>query len=205
MKIFSNSKTIIGGLFLTMIGSALWENVFRDVFNFIGRTLLTVSTLGVEKYKDDIYVDIAKGFYEQASIQVLSFVIGILAGVIVAMVGAILKNKKEDENNKNSKIINWLKEHRRFVKLTFLFYSFFVIGITVLGLSKITYINKSIAYYKQLETIASPYLTVDQEKVFNSKFSQIKNRDDYIKIIKDLELILKDKVQTLPESPSFIF
>ena len=78
-------------------------------------------------------------------------------------------------------------------------------GVTILSLSKITYINKSIAYYRQLESIAAPYLTSNQEKVFNSRFAQIQNKEDYTKLIDDLIAVVGVAGQTLPKSPSFIF
>ncbi|KKL25972.1 hypothetical protein LCGC14_2399970, partial [marine sediment metagenome] len=44
MKNFLNTKTIIGSLVVGLIGSALWENLFRDLLNLGGKTLLTIST-----------------------------------------------------------------------------------------------------------------------------------------------------------------
>ena len=126
-------------------------------------------------------------------------------GVIIGVVFLSFREKEKDENTENSKIKNWARKHKRSVKIIFLAYSFFLISITVLSLVKITYINRSIAYYKQLQSIASPYLTTDEEEKFNSRFSQIQNKEHYIQIINELKKIIGDKNQNLQKSPDFIF
>ncbi|HDY73021.1 MAG TPA: hypothetical protein ENH86_00405 [Candidatus Jorgensenbacteria bacterium] len=203
MKNFLNTKTIIGSLVVGLIGSALWENLFRDLLNLGGKTLLTISTLGLDKYKDNIYMSIAQGFYERVSIQILSLGLGVLFGIALGTIIITFKINKKDEKSKDLKIKKWLRGHKRFVKIGFLIYTIFVMGITVLSLAEITYINKSIAYYRQLESIAAPYITSDQEKIFNSRFSQIKNREGYTKLINELSVIIDEAGQTVV--PAFIF
>ena len=80
MKKILSTKTFFWTLLISIIGSALLENIFRNIFNFIGKTALTISTLGIEKYKNDIYLNIARGFYEQVSLKVLSLEVGVLSG-----------------------------------------------------------------------------------------------------------------------------
>ena len=205
MKNFLNTKTLIGSLIVGLFGSALWENIFRDLLSFGGKTLLTISTLGLEKYKNDIYISIARGFYEQVSIQTLSLGLGVLFGITLGGILVTFRIKEKDGETQESKVKEWIKNHKRFVRTGFLIYTIFVMGVTILSLSKITYINKSIAYYRQLESIAAPYLTSNQEKVFNSRFAQIQNKEDYTKLIDDLIAVVGVAGQTLPKSPSFIF
>lgn len=205
MKNFLNTKTVIVSLIVGLVGSALWEHIFRDLLNFGGKTLLTISTLGLEKYKDDIYISIAQGFYEQVSIQTLSLGLGILFGTVLGSILITFRIKEKDEETKESKVKEWFKNHKRLVRTGFLIYTIFVMGVTVLSLTKITYINKSIAYYRQLQSIAAPHLTFDQEKIFNSRFAQIQNKEDYAKLIDDLTAVVGAAGQTLPKSPSFIF
>lgn len=91
MKKISTTKTIIGSFVLVIIGSALWENIFKNILNFSGKTLLDISTLGIEKYRNDIYVLIARGFYERVSLGILTLAMSILIGVIVGCIIIIFK------------------------------------------------------------------------------------------------------------------
>lgn len=204
MKNFLNAKTIVLSIFVAIIGSALWEYLFRDLLNLCGRFLLTISTLGVQKYKDDIYINIASGLHEQVSLQILSLGMGVLVGFIFATALFPFKHKEKDDK-KDSKIREWLKNHGSFIRAAFLTYALLVIGITMLSLAKIEYINKTIAYYNQLENIASPYLTDEQEEMFNSRFAQIKNKEDFVKIIDELNGIIRNEVKDFPKPPDFIF
>ncbi|MCX6723235.1 MAG: hypothetical protein NT094_04215, partial [Candidatus Staskawiczbacteria bacterium] len=178
--------------------------VFRGFLNVAGKILLTFSTLGIEKYKNNIYLDVAKGFYEQPSLQILALVFGIIFGVLFGMLSIILK-KRKDEVVPQSKINEWLVSNTNKVKIILIFYILFVLSFSFLSLARVTYINKSIAYYDQLIKIASPYLALDEEKVLNSDFAQIKNKNDYLELTNNLEQIIKKQNKKLPEPPSFIF
>lgn len=205
MKKLLNTKTVLGALAIGILSSALWETVFKNLLNFIFKILLTVSTLGLEKYRNDIYIDISKGFYEQVSIQILSLGIGVLFGFIIGPLLIVFKTKGKSEDIKESKIREWLNQHKSFVKTGFLLYTIFVITITILSITKITYVNKSIAYYKQLISIAAPYIELKEEEIFNSRFAQIKNKEDYINLTNELSVLINTSNQKLPELPSFIF
>lgn len=52
--------------------------------------------------------------------------------------------------------------------------------------------------------INSPYITHEQEKIFDSRLSQIKNSDDYKVLIEDLIMIGNNKL-SLPNKQLFIF
>lgn len=206
MKNWINFKSVIGALIIAVIGSALWENIFRGLFSFFGKGLLIVSTLGIQKYKDNIYTDIARGFYEGVSLQILYLFLGILLAIVISLVLATFRKLNDSEDEKHqSKIIDWLFSTKRRAKWFLLIYTFFLVSVCLLSLSRATYTNKSIAYYNQLLKIATPYLTEDQEKGYDSKFAQIKNRYDFIQITKDLEMIVVNHNQKLPDPPSFIF
>ena len=122
MKNFLNTKTLIGSLIVGLFGSALWENIFRDLLSFGGKTLLTISTLGLEKYKNDIYISIARGFYEQVSIQTLSLGLGVLFGITLGGILVTFRIKEKDGETQESKVKEWIKNHKRFVRTGFLIY-----------------------------------------------------------------------------------
>jgi hypothetical protein len=65
------TKAILGTLTALVvggIGNGVWEYILEPGFRGSASVLLSVATLGVEAFKDDIYLEIAKGFHEKQSV-----------------------------------------------------------------------------------------------------------------------------------------
>lgn len=206
MKKFLTIRNIIYGLVLALVGNALWEGVFRKTLNFIWKYLLTISTLGIDKYKNNLYIDIARGFYEQASLEILTLFIGLVFGIFFGGLLSISSIKKSDDTHeKEGRLFSWYKRNKSIVKSVMVIYVIFMLAISTLTIARIAYVNKSIAYYQQLQSIVHPYITDEQVNQLNSRFAQIKNQSDYIKLIEDIISIANTNNLALPNSPSFIF
>jgi len=204
-------KTTAVTLILAIVGSALWENMFRDLFNFLGRFLLTISTLGIESYKDNIYKSIAKGFNEGVSLQIyffqqlmfFAFVVSLCYGMFLLRKRTFFKKDYNSKENLSESITKTLVRNPLFVW----FLSFYVIlvgTITFLDLTKRFYINSSVTYFDQLVKINQPYMTPEENKQYISLFAQISNKADYSILIEKLkEKAIKNK-QKVPDF-DFIF
>jgi hypothetical protein len=68
----------------------------------------------------------------------------------------------------------------------------------VISLSKVSYINSAVVHYHQVLRIASPYLDAQERFQFESKFAQIRRRDDYVDIQQKLEKVSKDHGVEVP-------
>ena len=70
---------LASGLVLAVLGSALWDFIFRSAFIWAGERLVDLTTFGSAALIDSMYKEIAKGNYERASV----FRFRILAGSLV--------------------------------------------------------------------------------------------------------------------------
>lgn len=198
----NNNKTlswlvgIIGVLIIGGLGNGVWEYILKPLFSFSIDLILNLSTLGIESFKDTVYQSIAEGFSEKNSIQAYGLVTMLYVWLSMIVFTFLLKKyknstKKENHNTNESKIsLNRdLGMKKRLYILSFLTFILFI--ITFIENIQLRYINNSIVYYNQLINITTPYISEQEVKNFNSKFSLIKNKTDYEKIINDLHLILE--------------
>lgn len=206
-------KYLIGGLFGTIIlgvvSSAIWDGI-KPLSRFLYEKTLYVSTLGIEKYKDGIYQNIAKGYHENVSLEIFDLLNSMLLSLIfVTMVSYVLiylyKNGDHVVVKKVADFIGW---PRTLSKTSFtifiLFYTVFILTFFTLNLVKTKYQNQAVVYYSQMIAIVTPYLSKDDVNKFHSEFAQIKNKSDYVSIINDLEEVAQKNNLEKPEF-SFIF
>lgn len=76
---------LIGALLIGITSNALWDFFFKPVLLFAQNGILTLSTLGIQSFKDAIYTDIAKGHYDRASEELFALFTALLFSAIVAI------------------------------------------------------------------------------------------------------------------------
>jgi len=64
---------------------------------------------------------------------------------------------------------------------------------------RMNYENTAITHFEQSIAIVAPYVETDEEKLFLSRFAQIRNKDDYVEIIRDLEQVAEKNNLTFPD------
>lgn len=62
-------------ILLGALGSGLWELALKPLGRWLGKSLLTVATLGSNSVRDDIYREAAKGIHEASSLQLFWLVV----------------------------------------------------------------------------------------------------------------------------------
>lgn len=99
-----NKKYILGlfGAILVGIASnAIWEFLFRPALIFTQASFLTLITLGVDKFKNAIYIEIAMGNHDRASSYLLTQFIclsgGAIGGVIAFFFNIAKSTKRSQE------------------------------------------------------------------------------------------------------------
>ena len=80
---YSKSYAIILGLFVNIV----WDGFFKQLINYVFYLLLSVSTLGFQYLRNDIYVEIAKGFHESTSL----FLANMFLALMLQQMGGHLK------------------------------------------------------------------------------------------------------------------
>jgi uncharacterized membrane protein YeaQ/YmgE (transglycosylase-associated protein family) len=84
MRLDTKTKVlaVIGTIILGAVGNAVWELV-KPGLGWLSTTALNVVTLGIESLRDDLYVEIARGFREKVAESVLGLVLGLLSTAIL--------------------------------------------------------------------------------------------------------------------------
>ena len=190
---------VFGTILLGALGSGLWNAILGPFLSLSSSFFLTSFSFGIKAIKNIIYIDIAKGLHEQASLSWLqTFSCFMVALPIVIVVSTFFvipsikrwKEKIEQADNKQielKKIITILSCFMLFCSSSFLIEAIFI----SYKISAVTHFHQSIA-------IVSPYIDTQNEKELISKFAQIKSNVDYDNLISELNKIAIKNGKKLP-------
>lgn len=195
---------IIGTLLLAVFSNALWEYIFKPSSGALFRWLLNISTLGMAAFKNQLYADIAKGFHENASLQLYAIAVGFLSALaLLALLLFIFKKHliRAVDPESHNKVIGFFKSANKSKILHYfsIIYLIFATTFFILDSVKIKYINDATSHYYQLINIVSPGLSQEEILEYNSKFSQIESKEDYVNLIQALENIAKEQQRKIPD------
>lgn len=211
--LLKNKKIIFGGgiagvILLGVLTNAIWD-ALKPLTAYLFKLTLNLSVLGVDKFKDNIYLEIAKGMHEGTSLQIFITVYSLLLGFIFATVLMVFLIRRkilltEDvakSLNFIDKIYNYQKKlpRKSWFVWFLLLYTLFTGTIFVLDLTKQKYINNAVTNFEQLSKIVRPYITEIDEEKFISNFSQIRNKKDYVLLMSKIESIAKDNNLNIPD------
>ncbi|MFX4266806.1 hypothetical protein ACOL29_03990 [Aliarcobacter butzleri] len=186
-----NNKTIsviigfIGTVLIASISNGVWEYLLKPLLFFSINLILDLSTLGIESFKNSIYQSISRGFTEKISLLTFMYITFMVVAFMMSSLLIIFRRYRKRLNKTRKK----LNSKKNLLILSILIFSYFI--LTFIQNSQLLYINNAIIHYKQLISISTPYISEQELKVFNSRFSLIKNKNDYEKLINDLYIILE--------------
>lgn len=200
MKLQKNYlKWVVITVLLGAIGSGVWEYILKPIALGGTNFLLEVATLGVANFKDSLYEEIALGHHELPSLSLLSFTFGFLPGIMVGilLIAVILRPMV---NVIRGAVTNDDKQRlkRRVFLLTGLF-TLFLFTFSLVYVSRVGYINRAITHFNQLLATSGPYLNQDERLNYISKFTQVRNREEFAQVIEDLSRICKQNKQKTPK------
>ncbi len=222
-KYFKILLGIIGAILLGAIGSGVWKFLLEPAI-FRGRnSILNIAVLGVEKYKNNIYEEVAKGFHEIPSLEVYYYVIWIFAlGLIVYGTELYIKSKqlkwKHDKllveiksiitgtKRKELSISELYDDASKIKPQRLVFTSKICIVVVIIFATWLfishfrhRYINSAITHFQQMCSIVKPYIDQQQEKQIISEFAQIKNKQNYINVIVKLKQLAEKNNLEMPK------
>jgi len=190
MRIFkSKIFWVIATLFIGAISNGVWEYMLKPLCSFAIRIILNITTFGIEFYKNDIYIQISKGFREYPSIFLVTLCTALLIGIMLGSTIGWETRKKITASEEKFKIFSRV----------FIIYTLFVIVVVIFAVARIQYINSAVTHFKQLYDITSPYIDDKAQEIYVSKFAQIRNKKDYSDLISEFEAIAKKNGQNIPE------
>ena len=190
--IFRRVLWIVGMIILGAVSSGVWESMLKPLCAKVRDSILDVATFGVNRYRNDIYIEIAKGFCEKPSVLLFCTLVSTFLGFALAVTttGFIISPiKKVVSSEKKRKIFLWLATS----------YIIFVSVFAAFYAARISYINSAVTYFQQCRTIIAPYIRQEEEKLLVAKFSQIESKNDYVIIVSNMEKVASKNLQKVPK------
>lgn len=207
---------------LGVLGSGAWEVVVKPGGQWLGRAVLTGVSLGSTTIRDGVYREAAKGLHEAGSLALLSFTIGFLLAVPFVTLFTLLhfqkrfreisrivgsgapeanespetklekrKTKREDLQRQANVLLKW-----SFLLLIPLFVTIGFVSVTTLQLF---IANDTFVYFRQALQVCKPTLTESQAETFQSRFASVRDKNDYVVLIKDLRVVANSHHLLLPD------
>lgn len=208
MTKYLTPKTVIGGIALTLIlsviGSGLWDLLFKPGITVVGRTLLAIATFGSETIRDLAYASAALDPTPLPALSVFliaswfplfsaSFLIGNMAGGRSG--DKSVQDARDTASGDNDKLISLLES--KLDKLKRRRNWFVGISLLIVCLFSLTagaVLSQSVAIWRVFHAnvaICSPYISELEEKQFKARFASMVNRQEYLAISNDLNEIAK--------------
>ncbi|KIH76741.1 hypothetical protein SAMN05660860_00884 [Geoalkalibacter ferrihydriticus] len=213
--------TVFAAIVLGAIGSGTWEYIFKPIILLSRDFILNVTTLGIEKFKNEVYLDISRGYTENTSLNILGeinqlyFTFSIIFCLwAYTKIKDIKKDKKEilgnlvelekelDGNFEQKCQREHIKELREILSnlntksTTILLYIFILIVVIstsarYMNFAKTSYINSAISHYKQGMQIIKPYIPTERYILIESEFAQINRKEDYVNVLNKIYIELE--------------
>jgi hypothetical protein len=213
-KNYKTSITVFVTVFLGAIGSGIWQYILEPALKDSTNFMLELATLGVESFKNDLYVEISRGYQELASHRIQSLFSTLIASVfILASIGLVFKVRKLIEDLENleageepksnnlsaEEIKNRLESNNPKKTLKLTYFTAVLSGVfsvmLIVSTFSYEYINSAVTHYYQVKRIAAPYVTLPERLEIESQFSQISSSDDYRILIERLYDVLAESGQ----------
>ena len=179
---------ILTSIFLGVVGSGLWDILFRPGFGWLSQTLFEAFTFGSESLQDLSYESAALDPRPLPSLLLLLFSPAVFSGVFLGLVMRRMRRTREiltgEKNQPNL---------RRVQILGYFLLGFFT-TLAFIGVFSVSVVNKSVAVWRIFHTnleIVSPYITDAEKETLNSEFRSIKSKSDYEALSQQLVSIAK--------------
>ena len=175
-------KWIIITIILGAVGSGLCEYMLKPIALSGTNFVLEIATLGITKYKNGLYEDIAQGLHEQYSLALLTFSLSFLPGLLLGLLSSTFffpRPKSEEEKVR----------HTRRMFLFSSIFCLFLFTLTLVYTTRLSYTNRAVTHFNQLLTIAGPFLSHEDRVKQKALFAQILNREDYVNVLNNLRKV----------------
>jgi hypothetical protein len=185
-------------IFLGALGSGLWQSLLAPAVHAISRWILDIASLGLASYKNGVYLQVAADNQSNIGLAILAlltmgfcaltgFFFGTLSGRRIAMqrldAAAQLKILRRASRGLYSGAV-----------LIFL-----LLVAQFITLARLSYVNSADAHYHFVLRAIAPYLVAGEQVQVESDFTQIRSRDDYIRLLERLESQCKAHGLTVPK------
>jgi hypothetical protein len=226
VKIGRVKRTIlagVGAITLGAIGSGLWDVIVKPSGHWAGNAILTASTLGSARVKDQMYLEAAKGYREGASLATLEMLTSVLIvspfpfifwtikartefrrAISSAAARDTERNSARSENAMPSSVNKYRFLRKRIERKFMILYGlivllFIFIGADFISILKVAQANRAYGFFSQSMSICRPYIDERQAQILASRYAGVRSRADYLKITDELRQIASSNHLLLPD------
>lgn len=163
---------ILGIVFLGAIGSGLWSEFMSPIWASLSEVTIRSFASLSETFKNSIYSEAAKGFYEKPSLMLFAMVAGFFSGAAFYFV-CFGFSPLQRVIGSNAKLL--LFRFRRLIASVFL-----VMIVMLLFMSfHLAYVNGVAVFAINSIEIISPFIGGQRTLELRSQFAAIKTHEDY--------------------------
>jgi len=163
---------VLGAILLSALGSGVWSGILSPLLRwFIDITIRFLSSISVT-FKNDIYVEAAKGFHENTSLTLCTVVFIVL---IVAYCWIINHFIPTGTTRKSFSTIQVKKSTFVYVHI----FALVAIFLTYITFNKVSYANRLTTQSLNSVDIIAPFIEQKEYLSLKSDFLRIKNAEDY--------------------------
>lgn len=191
----SNQKkywlSVTATIVLGALGSGLW-NLIEPYVGKIGNWILSIATLGIKSIQDDVYANAALGLHELSSLYLLLITSTFMFALPATLTAfplllpflkiSVDKEVSVSKDKMESKIKNSLKLLVVAGLFGTLFGSYFFVKFLMVNQE-----NLIASFFRQRVTIIRPYISDHDFNKYNSKFSRIKTKNEYLELMEGME------------------
>ena len=207
--------SVIGTIFLGALGSGLWDAALKPVFQYLGKYIFSILTFGAKRASDNIYIEAARSHHEAPSIKIYFIITMLLLGTLFGIETILVKKVYIDDEpiieiteckkmESDSEIKDCVKAKFRekisndlpFLILISIFMAVVIFYATI----EMSRINRIVTYFHQCLKICLPHISDADAKIFEQKFSLMREKKDFIELIEKFKLVAEDNEITLPKS-----
>jgi hypothetical protein len=214
----------VATLLLQALARGLWQAWLAPALHYAARWALDLASLGFSGYKNSVYQSVATDNPAQTDIQILNWVLWIYFMLLFWWGARILEGNADLQRQSRQTLkelsgapatadpeitIDKLRArvavNLRSLRRTQVFDYAFVIFIglfcvsSVLSYVRLSDVSLADAHYHYVLRAVSPYLAPGEHVLVESDFTQINNREDYVRLLSRLEAQCKAHARTVPK------
>lgn len=208
---------LCGALVVGALGNGLWE-IGKPALVWVGVAMLDIGTLGLTTLTDSIYVEVARGTYDRASLSLYSFALGAMTGAVlffpilhVLRKSATLQLKAEFKARKDQTSppgtltasedaqvradlqVGIMRLKNKIILGQRIGATVAIIVATTLVVQnfRLIYIVRAANHVEQLQRVVAPYLSEAQRLRNSSTFASMRTRQQYVELTQELVAVAK--------------
>jgi len=184
---------VLATIVLGAIGSGLWERMLGPFLDWLTRSTIGLYASVAGTYRDSIYENAAKGFHEQHSLAMYTFVIGMLPFLYYLL----LRRHPTETRGPNEPVRVFMRSRKGYwVILALTIAVFFSTSFSSL---KIRHINETITFSLASIEIVRPLVGEQKYIDLRSRYFSMRSSKDFHSIYDELVKAAKEGQLKLPD------